>query len=261
MTGLCHSFPPIASCRPLLTGGPVGCPDLHPSRELQPGEAPQNLILEFNPKPSNEMLVACVRGRWTSPESEELYSFAAPAAGRPGPGPPHIAVNLGESDDDRGLPVCHLEVRRKSRRAATSQLAQRQQRSSFASISLAIFSTSAPILSAARRRPSLHPNGCWPAPVISWEALSSAGQGRQDEELGSGAANNPHRPGTGLPAGRVGTIRNSSCHSPTDNSFANWANERMFRAIAQTRPAGSPFGDVAHISKGEPARFWSSLYG
>jgi putative SOS response-associated peptidase YedK len=46
-------------------------------RELAPGEEPENLVLEFKPRPTQEMLVACLWSRWTSPGESELLSFAA----------------------------------------------------------------------------------------------------------------------------------------------------------------------------------------
>jgi len=45
-------------------------------RELRPGEKEQNFVLEFDPNPAQEMLVACLWSRWTGP-GEELLSFAA----------------------------------------------------------------------------------------------------------------------------------------------------------------------------------------
>ena len=50
---------------------------LYDRRELQAGQAAQNLVLEFNPKPSIEMLMACLWDRWTGAGSQDLYSFAA----------------------------------------------------------------------------------------------------------------------------------------------------------------------------------------
>jgi putative SOS response-associated peptidase YedK len=38
---------------------------------------PEKVILEFNPKPQQDMLVACVWSRWTSPGEPDLLSFAA----------------------------------------------------------------------------------------------------------------------------------------------------------------------------------------
>jgi hypothetical protein len=46
---------------------------LYEHRKLGPGEAAQNMVLEFDPRPATEMLVACV---WTG----------GATAGRPGPG-------------------------------------------------------------------------------------------------------------------------------------------------------------------------------
>ena len=50
---------------------------LYERRELQPGEAPANLVLAFNPRPAIEMLVACVWDHWKSSDAGDLYSFAA----------------------------------------------------------------------------------------------------------------------------------------------------------------------------------------
>jgi putative SOS response-associated peptidase YedK len=44
---------------------------------LAPDEKPENLVLEFDPQPSSDMLVACVWDRWTKPDEPDLYSFAA----------------------------------------------------------------------------------------------------------------------------------------------------------------------------------------
>ncbi len=49
---------------------------LYEQRDLEPGESARNLVLQFNPNPSVDMLVACVWDRWTEPGSD-LYSFAA----------------------------------------------------------------------------------------------------------------------------------------------------------------------------------------
>ena len=43
-------------------------------RELAPDEKPASLVLEFDPQPSRDMLVACV---WTSRHEPDLYSLAA----------------------------------------------------------------------------------------------------------------------------------------------------------------------------------------
>lgn len=49
-------------------------------RELRPGEEPENVVLEFRPRPAQDMLIACVYSHWTPPEGsdeDELWSFAA----------------------------------------------------------------------------------------------------------------------------------------------------------------------------------------
>ncbi len=49
-------------------------------RELRPGEKPENVVLEFRPRPVQDMLVACLWSRWTPPPGSsepELLSFAA----------------------------------------------------------------------------------------------------------------------------------------------------------------------------------------
>lgn len=43
-------------------------------RELAPGEKEENVVLEFNPNPPHNMLVACL---WSYDERADLYSFAA----------------------------------------------------------------------------------------------------------------------------------------------------------------------------------------
>lgn len=45
-------------------------------RELQPGEKEENVILEFRPKPTQDMLVACLWSHWQEGD-ESLLSFAA----------------------------------------------------------------------------------------------------------------------------------------------------------------------------------------
>ena len=50
---------------------------LYEHRELAPDEKPKNLVLEFDPQPSSDMLVACVWDRWTKANEPDLYSFAA----------------------------------------------------------------------------------------------------------------------------------------------------------------------------------------
>ena len=46
-------------------------------RELGPGEEVENLVLEFKPRPTQDMLVACLWSRWTGPGEPDLLSFAA----------------------------------------------------------------------------------------------------------------------------------------------------------------------------------------
>lgn len=48
-------------------------------RELLPGESPENMVLRFEPRPPQDMYVACLYSHWTSPEAGEpdLWSFAA----------------------------------------------------------------------------------------------------------------------------------------------------------------------------------------
>jgi putative SOS response-associated peptidase YedK len=46
-------------------------------RELRPGEAEENVVLEFNPSPSHTMLVACLWSRWSNGKDPDLLSFAA----------------------------------------------------------------------------------------------------------------------------------------------------------------------------------------
>lgn len=46
-------------------------------RELRPGEGVENVVLEFRPRPTQDMLVACLWSRWTAPGQPDLLSFAA----------------------------------------------------------------------------------------------------------------------------------------------------------------------------------------
>lgn len=46
-------------------------------RELRPGEEPENMVLEFSPRPAHDMLVACLWSKWTGPGEPDLLSFAA----------------------------------------------------------------------------------------------------------------------------------------------------------------------------------------
>jgi putative SOS response-associated peptidase YedK len=45
-------------------------------RDLAPGEMVENLVLEFKPRPTQDMLVACLWSRW-APGEPDLLSFAA----------------------------------------------------------------------------------------------------------------------------------------------------------------------------------------
>ena len=47
------------------------------ARALSEGEKPQNVVLEFKPRPAQDMLVACLWSRWSAPGEPELLSFAA----------------------------------------------------------------------------------------------------------------------------------------------------------------------------------------
>jgi putative SOS response-associated peptidase YedK len=46
-------------------------------RELAPGEREENVVLEFRPRPTQDMLVACLWSRWRAPGQPDLLSFAA----------------------------------------------------------------------------------------------------------------------------------------------------------------------------------------
>lgn len=50
---------------------------LYEHQELAPEEKPENLVLQFSPRPRTEMLVACVWDRWRGEDGQELYSYAA----------------------------------------------------------------------------------------------------------------------------------------------------------------------------------------
>ena len=46
-------------------------------RELGGDEAVENVVLEFKPRPTQDMLVACLWSRWAAPGEPDLMSFAA----------------------------------------------------------------------------------------------------------------------------------------------------------------------------------------
>ena len=46
-------------------------------RELGVDELVENVVLEFKPRPTQDMLVACLWSRWTAPGEPDLLSFAA----------------------------------------------------------------------------------------------------------------------------------------------------------------------------------------
>ena len=46
-------------------------------RDLVPGEQEENVVLEFRPKPTQDMLVACLWSQWTGGGEPDLLSFAA----------------------------------------------------------------------------------------------------------------------------------------------------------------------------------------
>ena len=46
-------------------------------RELREGEEEENVVIEFNPNPEQQMLVACLWSRWSNGKDPDLLSFAA----------------------------------------------------------------------------------------------------------------------------------------------------------------------------------------
>lgn len=46
-------------------------------RALRPGEPEENVVLEFRPRPGQNMLVACLWSKWSAPGEPDLLSFAA----------------------------------------------------------------------------------------------------------------------------------------------------------------------------------------
>lgn len=46
-------------------------------RELAPGEKEENVVLEFRPRPTQDMLLACLWSHWQSANEPDLQSFAA----------------------------------------------------------------------------------------------------------------------------------------------------------------------------------------
>jgi putative SOS response-associated peptidase YedK len=62
----------------LISGFYENVPEhLYQHRELAPDEKEKNLVLEFDPKPARDMLVACLWDHWTQPGQSDLDSFAA----------------------------------------------------------------------------------------------------------------------------------------------------------------------------------------
>lgn len=50
---------------------------LYEHRELAHDEKEQSVVLEFDPQPARDMLVACLWDRWSKQDEPDLYSFAA----------------------------------------------------------------------------------------------------------------------------------------------------------------------------------------
>lgn len=46
-------------------------------RELAAGEEVENLVLEFRPRPTQDMLIACLWSKWTGSGEPDLLSFTA----------------------------------------------------------------------------------------------------------------------------------------------------------------------------------------
>lgn len=46
-------------------------------RELGEGEKEENVVLEFRPRPAQDMIIACLWTHWMTKEGEDLWSFAA----------------------------------------------------------------------------------------------------------------------------------------------------------------------------------------
>ena len=46
-------------------------------RELMPGEAEENVILQFKPEPAQTLYIACLWSNWTDPQEPDLRGFAA----------------------------------------------------------------------------------------------------------------------------------------------------------------------------------------
>jgi hypothetical protein len=74
---------------------------LYQRRELKPDEKPANLVLQFNPRPAVDMLVACLWDRWSGSGAPDLWSFAG-VTDEP---PPEIAAT---GDRRHRSPAVHL---------------------------------------------------------------------------------------------------------------------------------------------------------
>lgn len=94
-------------------------------RDLAPGEKEQNVVLEFQPRPQHDMLVACLWSHWRGrPDEPELLSFAAitdeppPEVAEAGHDrcivpikPEHIDAWLNPNSDDLGALYAILDDR------------------------------------------------------------------------------------------------------------------------------------------------------
>ncbi len=62
-----------------LSGSILDSPQQHrfEHRELKADEQPQNIVLQFNPNPPQQMAVACLWSHWEGTDGAALNSFAA----------------------------------------------------------------------------------------------------------------------------------------------------------------------------------------
>ena len=76
-------------------------------RELAAGEQPQNVVLQFTPKPAQSMLIACLYSHWTDSPEPGLRGFAAitdePPADVSAAGHDRCIINLNPKNVDAWL--------------------------------------------------------------------------------------------------------------------------------------------------------------
>ena len=80
---------------------------VYEKRELAPGEKEKNVVLHFNPNPSQDMAIACLWAHWEGKDAPPLDSFAAVTDDPPpeiaATGHNRIIISIKESNIDEWL--------------------------------------------------------------------------------------------------------------------------------------------------------------